>query len=34
MKTLIIVDMQKGFINNYNKHLIGKIETLLQSGGG
>lgn len=30
MKILIIVDMQKGFINNSNKHLIGHIENLLQ----
>ena len=34
MKILIIVDMQKGFMTAGNKHLIGKIEKLINSGGG
>ncbi len=34
MKVLIIVDMQKGFINNNNKFLIENIENLLDNAGG
>ena len=31
MKNIIIVDMQKGFINDNNKHLVDKINTYLTS---
>ena len=31
MKNIIIVDMQKGFINENNKHLVDKIDTYLVS---
>lgn len=31
MKNIIIVDMQEGFINNNNKHLVDKINTYLAS---
>lgn len=34
MKVLIIVDMQKGFINNNNKFLVKSINTLLEKWGG
>lgn len=30
MKTLLIVDMQKGFINSNNEFLINKINELLE----
>ena len=31
MKNIIIVDMQKGFINNMNKHLVNKIDDYLKT---
>ncbi len=31
MKNLIVVDMQKGFINDNNKHLVDKINSYLSS---
>ena len=31
MKNIIIVDMQKGFINENNKHLVDRINTYLKS---
>lgn len=31
MKNIIIVDMQEGFINDNNKHLVDKINTYLTS---
>ncbi len=31
MKNIIVVDMQKGFINENNKHLVDKINTYLAS---
>ena len=31
MKVLLIVDMQKGFINEYNQHLVENINNLIKS---
>ena len=31
MKNIIIVDMQKGFINENSKHLVDRINTYLKS---